>query len=113
MAQKASEATQDVQLANDYEFPAPQGEIPARPDRLFIPEQLRQAVAEHAPDDVTIEINERFTRTVVRAQREQRGDALTLELSWDAFQDEEHYGGDGWVATISGVNHALKHAPEP
>lgn len=93
--------------ANDYDFPVPTGDIPARPDRLYVPAQLEAAVAAHVPDDVTTTVNTRFRRTVVRVTLDDDDELTALEISWDAFEDEDHYGGDGWLVVMSAVNHSL------
>ena len=94
-----TEATQ-VEPVNEYDFPVT-GDVPAAPDKCHVPRQLEEAVAAHVPADLEVDVNTRFTRTVARMS------GSTLEVSWDTYQDEEHYGGDGWAVIMSAVQKAV------
>lgn len=105
MSDSQSQAQTEVETANDYEFAVPEPEHD-RPERLYIERQLEEAVDEIAP--VPVEVNTRFRRTVARGEYDGRtGSLQKIEISWDAFQDEEHYGGDGWAVVIAAVEHLL------
>ena len=68
-------------------------DAPERPERLFVESQLQTALQALAPEGVTVEVNTRFRSTYARLNKD--GEDV-LEVSWDLFQDEEHYEDSGW-----------------
>lgn len=95
--------TPTTKPANAYDFPI-LAEVPDRPDKLFVPEQLESALRDLAPDGVEVDVNTRFTRTVARATyagASPSSPVSKVEVSWEHFEDEEHWSGEGWLVVCS------------
>lgn len=74
-------------------------EAPERPEKLFVPAQLQSTLQDLAPDGMSIEVNERFSSTYARVTPER--DGCTVEVSWDKFEEYEHYEDAGWDAVCA------------
>lgn len=92
-----TETDQTIQTANNYNFELlPADEIPTRPEKLFVPEQLETALNDAFElDNERIAVNTRFRTTVSRLN------GNVIEISWEHFDEEDHYGGDGWAVVYS------------
>lgn len=94
-----------TQLVGQYDFEIrAENEVPARPEKLFVPEQLEEAVSKLVSGEIDVTVNTRFRRTVVRAMHDGvTHDVFEVEISWEHFEEEEHYGGDGWLVVCSAL----------
>lgn len=84
---------------NEYEFSV-SDDVPSRPDKLFTPEQLAEAL-EAAYDVATVEVSTRFTRTIARV--ECRGSDADVWVSWQHFREEQIMRDAGWTVVCSAI----------
>ena len=59
---------------------------------IYIPDQLKHAVAEYLDGAVDVDVSTRYRTTVVRVDG-RNGTPETLTVSWDRWDDLSHYEG--------------------
>ena len=94
-----------MKTINSYEFPVLDPEdVPPEPDKLFVEDQLAAAIRNITGVDNVV-VTGRFSRTVVRVDRDRSGEPIEIKVSWDVFADENRFnpGVGGWVVVCSSL----------